>query len=191
MKYPKNIFFYLIIGLLLCLYSCSSAPLKAGEETQKIGWPKEDLKVQVRKWNDAMEVAYNAGKLEEVAAIYADDAILLGPNDYRVEGKEEVLKYWTGSKHPPVSWKLDIYALGKTEAELMATPAYQNMSPTPPKMAEKGISITEGADVVFQLGHSSLTRNINGKDRTSEVDFIVIWRKQKENRYKIWVDLYW
>jgi ketosteroid isomerase-like protein len=45
-------------------------------------------------------------------------------------------------------------------------------------------------DQPWQLGRSTLVTTANGKDQTSIVDFILLWRRQKDGKLKIYVDMY-
>lgn len=42
----------------------------------------------------------------------------------------------------------------------------------------------------WQLGRSTLVSGAAGQERTSVVDFIVLWRRQPDGKLKIYVDMY-
>jgi ketosteroid isomerase-like protein len=43
---------------------------------------------------------------------------------------------------------------------------------------------------VWQIGKSSLTTTYNGADQTYVCDFVVLWKRQADGTYKIYVDIY-
>lgn len=45
-------------------------------------------------------------------------------------------------------------------------------------------------ETAYQLGRSSFTSVADGKESTNVVDFVVIWKRQKDGRYKIHLDFY-
>ena len=65
---------------------------------------------EVRALNDQLEDRLRAGDLHGVAALYADDGLLLSPGGDRVEGREAIDAYWMRMSDP-VDWSLSIDAL--------------------------------------------------------------------------------
>jgi ketosteroid isomerase-like protein len=93
--------------------------------------------------------------------MYADDAVMLGPDNFRVQGRKALDDYWTGIKHP-VDWQLEILNLdGKDDL-----------------VHQIGRSVLT-------------TNDDQGNQRVSDVFFAVIWRRQSDSTYKIVVDSYW
>lgn len=124
------------------------------------------LMPEVRAMNDAMEDHYRNGRFLELSAIYADNAILLGPNGYRVEGREEIDAYWLRS------------AEGTTDHDWNLTID----------------SLEGGPDLIVQRGTSTLqyTPVSTQEPRVSIVEFMVVWQRSGEDGpLKIVVDAYW
>ncbi len=151
--------------------------------------PEPDLAELVLDLNTGMEEAFNEGKLEEVAAFYADDAIMLGPQDYKIEGGQEILNYWKRIKGP-VNWKLSVDAFSRTESDLYKTAAYKNMTNKPVDWKSFVGDKWQGKSLIYQLGHSQLKFKPKGEEVTSDVDFILVWVQQPDGAYKIGVDTY-
>ena len=56
--------------------------------------------------NRAMEAAFRAGKMLDIAAIYSKNAAIVGPRT-EVMGKEAVAKYWQGLQGRQIDWRLE------------------------------------------------------------------------------------
>lgn len=102
----------------------------------------------------------NRGDRAGVARMYADDAVLLGPNNYRVEGRAAIDEYWTRDK-ATARWKLEV------------------------------LSVECPADMPVQRGRSILETQRDGVWKSSDVQFLVIWRRQPDGGYRVAVDAYW
>ncbi|MFO0985549.1 MAG: FKBP-type peptidyl-prolyl cis-trans isomerase [Planctomycetota bacterium] len=111
--------------------------------------------------NQQLMRAFRAGDLKGVAAMYADDAVLLGPNQLRIEGRKAIDDYWAGLKHP-VDWQLEVLSLD----------------------GQDDLVHQIGRSVLT-------TEDDQGKCNRAEVLFAVIWRRQQDGSYKVAVDAYW
>ncbi len=52
------------------------------------------------------------------------------------------------------------------------------------------IEVGGSRDEAYQIGKSSFTSEVNGKESTYTCDFLVIWKRQKDGALKIYVDIY-
>lgn len=119
------------------------------------------MRAQVEALNGALMTRYRKGDMLGVAALYADDAILLGPDGYRVEGREAIDAYWQRISQP-VDWKLEVTSVEGGRGLLH----------------QRGVS------------HLSYRRD-TGEVHTSVVQFVVVWTRQSDGAYRIAVDAYW
>ena len=69
----------------------------------------------IRALNAELERRFRAGDLLGVADLYADDAVLLGPDGERVEGREAIDAYWS-QINGPQDWRLEIREIGGSSA---------------------------------------------------------------------------
>ncbi len=67
----------------------------------------QDARADIEAANRELSRRMEAGDLPGVAAMYADDAVLLGPNGYRVSGRAAIDEYWS-TFHKARRWKLDV-----------------------------------------------------------------------------------
>lgn len=146
----------LLCAALLAAGGCAATPRAGGNP---------DHLRAIRAANDRLETLYVAGDYAGVAAMYEDDAVLLGPGGYRVQGRRALDEYWAPRPDlpPPANpaWSLDI-------------------------------EWVEGVDsLLVQRGVSRLSRERDGERRESVVHFYVVWRRQEDGSYKIAVDAYW
>ena len=139
---------------------------------------------------EAMEAAYNLGDLQKVADFYADDAQLLAPGGYKVEGRQAVDDYWT--KLNPIHWELTSIKVSENEQDLYQTDYWKNLKNKPPHWDEYNVKINTDDQAVYQLGHSKLQYKSKktGNPHTSDVDFILVWKKTKNDGYKVFIDTY-
>ena len=174
----KSISFFLTICILLI--SCQNEPVASIEE----------LTTQIKQLNTQMETAYNSGDLQGVANIYADDAYLIGPRSYQVQGRKAVDDYWTRIKNP-IRWKLEVIEVTQKEEELYKSAYWKKLKNKPPHWPA-GLTDTEDNNkYLYQLGHSKLEyEREDATHRVSHVDFVIVWRKQENGGYKIFVDTY-
>ncbi|MFG0258270.1 MAG: YybH family protein [Phycisphaerales bacterium JB043] len=111
--------------------------------------------------NEALETRFRDGDMLGVASVYAEDAVMHGPGGGRVEGREGVEAYWMGIAEP-IDWDLRVDDLRIC------------------------------ADRAWQLGRSTLRYvGDDGRERTSVVDFHLIWRKQRDGSWQIGEDTWW
>ena len=170
---------------LICLWSISLLLFSCQQEPSI-----EELEAIINQLNQEMEKAYNNGELQKVANFYADDGWIIGPRGYKKQGRKEIDAYWTNISQP-IRWKLDVIKVAKTEAELYQTDYWQKMKNKPPHWRNIPIEFTEADPVLYQLGHSTL--EYEREDVThhiSQVDFIIVWKKQADVSYQIVVDTY-
>ena len=78
--------------------------------------------------------------------------------NYLVTGRKNLDNYWLSLKDKGRGWKLTVIEIGGT------------------------------GDYIYQLGNSDLTYIVNGKETKSVTNFVLIWKKQKDNSYKIFRD---
>ena len=52
------------------------------------------------------------------------------------------------------------------------------------------IEVGGQGDAIYQIGKSSLTTGTDGKESTYVCDFVIIWKRQPDGVYKIYVDIY-
>lgn len=115
------------------------------------------IKADIEKLNKKMEDVFNANDMAATAALYSDDAEIIGAN-YRVAGRKNLDNYWLSLKDRGKGWKLTVIEIGGT------------------------------GDYIYQLGNSDLTYLVNGKETKSVTNFVLIWKKQSDNSYKIFRD---
>ena len=91
-------------------------------------------------------------------AAFYSDDAEISGSNYVVTGRENLDNYWLSLKDRGRGWKLTVIEIGGTD------------------------------DYIYQLGNSDLTYMVNGKETKSVTNFVLIWKKQKDNGYKIFRD---
>jgi ketosteroid isomerase-like protein len=79
-------------------------------------------------------------------------------SNYVVAGRNNLDKYWLNLKDLGRGWKLTVIEIGGA------------------------------GEYIYQLGNSDLTYMARGKETKSVTNFVLIWKKQKDNSYKIFRD---
>lgn len=142
----RNIFI-LLFALLFTVYL----------NAQTDNTDRAKIKADIEKLNKKMEDVFNANDMAATAALYSDDAEIIGAN-YRVAGRKNLDNYWLSLKDRGKGWKLTVIEIGGA------------------------------GDYIYQLGNSDLTYLANGKETKSVTNFVLIWKKQSDNSYKIFRD---
>lgn len=91
-------------------------------------------------------------------AAFYSDDAEISGSNYVVTGRKNLDNYWFSLKDKGRGWKLTVIEIGGTD------------------------------DYIYQLGNSDLTYIVNGKETKSVTNFVLIWKKQKDNSYKIFRD---
>ena len=157
------------------MFGCQSAP--------------PDYMEIARDLNDEMETAFKKGEMKNLAAIYTDDGYLLSPNRTATHGRKAIDAYWE-RWHTPINWKLDVIAVSKNEQDIYESDYWKSMTQKPKHWKEEGIDVSN-ENVFYQLGHSKIEyESDDGVHRTSDVDFILVWRLESDGNYRIWIDTY-
>ncbi len=86
-----------MFALVACLAGCVSPPFRT----------------EIEAANRQLAERFNAGDYAAVAATYLDDAVLLGPRGYRVEGREAIDAYWV-KEWTNARWTLKVLGLEGT-----------------------------------------------------------------------------
>lgn len=151
-------------------------------------YAQDSVDDRIELLNSEMENAFNEGDLQKVADFYLDEAYLLNPGGKVITGRENINKYWTNIENP-VKWELEVIEVTKDEKSIYENEYWIALKNKPPDWRVHGIEIENDKSLVYQLGNSKLTVAQNGQERTSEVNFILIW-KYTEDGYKILLDTY-
>ena len=91
-------------------------------------------------------------------AAFYTDDAEISGANYVVTGRKNLDNYWLALKDKGRGWKLTVIEIGGTN------------------------------DYIYQLGNSDLTYIVNGRETKSVTNFVLIWKKQKDNSYKIFRD---
>jgi uncharacterized protein (TIGR02246 family) len=108
-------------------------------------------------WTKAAESKDPAG----TASVYADNAVLLAPGAPAMNGKDAILKGWTG---------------------MMADKNFAL------KFGPTKIEVAKSGDLAYDLGIYELTVSSKGKPVTSKGTYVVVWGKQADGSWKALVD---
>lgn len=91
-------------------------------------------------------------------AAFYSDDAEIVGSNYVVTGRKNLDNYWLSLKDKGRGWKLTVIEIGGT------------------------------GEYIYQLGNSDLTYLVNGKETKSVTNFVLIWKKQRDNNYKIFRD---
>lgn len=69
--------------------------------------PESPARAEIEAANQRLVELFNRGDYRAVAAMYADDAVLLGPRGYRIDGREAIDIYWDRPRQD-ASWSLEV-----------------------------------------------------------------------------------
>jgi ketosteroid isomerase-like protein len=117
----------------------------------------------VRQTDENWSKAAQSKKVDDWVAFYSKNAVLLPPNDKKVDGQEGIRKYI---------------------AELLAAPGLAiNWQPATVQVARSG-------DLAYTQGSYTLTVDVHGKPLTDHGKTLEIWKKQGDGSWKCVVDMW-
>jgi len=157
----RVIHFALIIALTAAAVCGAGCATTARTASPTTAMPDAALRQEIADLCAQMEQAMRVNDLRRVAWFYADDAILLGPDGLQRGGTRAALEEYWLGFGRGVDWSLITHSIE----------------------GEVGLAV--------QRGRSILTYVRNEQPRTSVVEFMLIWLRQKDGTLKISVDAYW
>lgn len=93
------------LALTACARTSAAPDSSAPPQREDVEDPA--ARALVVELNRALMDRYNTGDMLGVAALYADDAVMLGPDGYRVEGRAAIDAYWARIEQP-LDWRLEV-----------------------------------------------------------------------------------
>lgn len=120
----------------------------------------QDLRSEIEARNREMSAALERGDGLAVARIYADDARLLGPGDEEPVVGREAIDRYWTRIRNVKRWELDVLEVGGSR------------------------------DDAYQVGRSTLVHGEGEKQRTSIVDFVLLWKRGADGKLYIHLDFY-
>ncbi len=145
---------YLGFSCLFFMLGCNSGP--------PASTPAAD-EAAVRQTDENWSKAAQSKNVDDWVAFYSKNAVLLPPNDKKVDTQEGVRKY-----------------IG----ELLAAPGLAiNWKPATVEVARSG-------DLAYTQGSYTLTVDVHGKPVTDQGKTLEIWKKQGDGSWKCIVDMW-
>lgn len=160
-----------LLLLLLCWSGCFNHSDKTAQVSQ-----------QIRQLNQRMEVLYDVGNPEKLAAFYTEDAVVFGPNDELV-GRSAIKKYWERIKSP-VSLSIEVLDLNNELDSLNFIQKNKNVKAEIPQVFLD--QQYEDINHVYQLTKTTLA--YEREDVTfykGETISLINWQEQSEGFYQI------
>lgn len=187
----KSTFFTQIFcfSLLIFATSCqNNAPSAEGDESANLrgGFiPEPDLSELVIDLTTGLEDAFKKGDMKQVTDYFAQDAVILGPDGYKIEGSAGIHDYWSKIKDP-LDWNLSVSAFSRNEAAILGNEIYRKWENKPPDWKTVVGEKLKGKNPVYQMGHSKIQyKNDKGEIKISDVDYVLIWCQQEGGDHKI------
>jgi uncharacterized protein (TIGR02246 family) len=147
---------YLALGCLLAILGCKATPPSAATQAAD--------EATVRQTDENWSKAAQSNQVDPWVAYYADDAVLLPPNEPKATGKDNIRKEISallGLPKVAVSWK-----------------------------PEK-VEVSQSGDLAYTQGVYELsTTDAHGKATTDHGKTVEIWRKQADGSWKCIVDMW-
>jgi ketosteroid isomerase-like protein len=163
--------FHRAIGRAVVLIACAAASACSSsappQPTVQAPPPFDPAAIekQIRSMDADWSHAANLGDVELCISYYADDGMLLAPNEPIATGKEALRKSW---------------------AALVTGPQFVGLTFGPKK-----ISVAQAGDVAWDVGTYELTtKDKDGKASTEAGKYVEVWQKQIDGSWKVEVDAY-
>ena len=143
-----------LVGLVLACSQASQPPAQPQADNPAA------VEAMIRGNDSAFAKAAAAKNADQIAAFYADSAVLLGPGAPIANGKAAIRAAW---------------------AAFAGLPGFA-LTFGPDKVDVSG-------DRAFEVGHYELTANDkSGKPQTTKAKYVTVWGKQADGSWKLLVD---
>ena len=147
---------YLGLGCLLAVLGCNSTPPSAATQAAD--------EAAVRQTDENWSKAAQLKQVDPWVAFYADDAVVLPPNEKMADSKESIRK---------------------SVSELLALPGLAL------SFGATKVEVARSGDLAYARGAYDLTTtDAHGKATTDHGKTVEIWRKQPDGSWKCIVDIW-
>jgi uncharacterized protein (TIGR02246 family) len=144
--------------------SCSHSSEKESqaEQQQEIQQARAADEAAIRAASAAWSQAATAKDLDKSISFYADDAVQLPNKAPAAKGKENIRKNWVpllAAPGPGLSWQTS------------------------------SVEVARSGDIAYETGtYDFVTTDKKGKSSDEKGKFVVVWKKQNDNSWKVVVD---
>lgn len=132
-----------------------------------------------------METALNAGEMQEVAAYFAPEAIMIDRDGLIAANREQILTYWQQYPIQAGRWSFELIEVTES-ADRAHELADRHDIPDWRRYLQK----VDTMPVYYALGQSTLLHQFGGESYPSSVLFIQIWQKKSHGNTRIVVDCF-
>ncbi len=187
----KCTFFTQIFCFSLLIFATSCQNNSSSSQVDEVGnlrgdfIPEPDLSELVIDLTSGLEDAFKKGDMRTVAAYFSDDAVILGPDGFKIEGMAGVRDYWAKIKEP-LDWNLAVSAFSRNESVILGNEIYRKWHNKPPDWKASVGEKLKGKSSIYQMGHSKIQyKTDSGEIKISDVDYVLIWCQQEDGAHKI------
>lgn len=183
-RFARSSLWLLALSVLCWTQACQSAsektPAAAGI----------DLEEPFNSLLDQMMQGVKSRQPDLISAVYAKDGYIIGPDGVQANGKIPIKKYWRELLPGATDWKLTVTQSAPSIEQLTAGQAWKALESPPRTPQGIGFKLEGLSELVFQLGRSELTFERDGQSQQSIVDFLLVWKKEEDGQYRIFLDIY-
>ncbi len=177
--------FSLLVFATSCQNNSSSSQVDDGGRLRGEFIPEPDLSELVIDLTSNLEEAFKQGDMGMVAAYFANDAVILGPDGFKVKGMIAIQDYW-GKIKEPLDWDLSVSAFSRNESVILGNEIYRKWHNKPPDWKNVVGEKLKGKRPLYQMGHSKIQyKTDSGEIKISDVDYVLIWLQQEDGAHKI------
>jgi uncharacterized protein (TIGR02246 family) len=161
---PKRLMLLAALFAMLFTTSCDQAAKKdaQAEHQQEIQQARAADEAAIRAASAAWSQAATAKDLDKSISFYADDAVQLPNKAPAAKGKENIRKNWVpllAAPGPGLSWQTS------------------------------SVEVARSGDIAYETGtYDFVTTDKKGKSSDVKGKFVVVWKKQTDNSWKVVVD---
>jgi uncharacterized protein (TIGR02246 family) len=146
--------FTVLVALSFTFFACT------GQQAEQLDM--EQVRQAIEEADAKWVEAFNQGDAAGVAALYADDATLMPPNNKMIQGKEGVQEYWNGA-----------IQMGLKDVSLTT------------------VDLKGSGDLVYQIGKYSIGIEAEGQEPMRDSGkYIVVWKRQEDGSWKLQADIW-
>ena len=116
----------------------------------------------IQERDRAFEASFNAGRIEEVAAAYTEDATVLPPDSEPIRGRAAIQQFWQNVRSSGIQ-----------------------------AVALHTLSVEAHGNVAAEIGNADLTaRNADGQTNSIPAKYVVVWKRQAGHHWQLAIDIW-
>lgn len=120
------------------------------------------VRTEIESVNARFADAFNRGDVASIGALYTEDATVLPPNSEMIRGRKPIEEFWKA-----------VRGMGVRGVQL------------------RTMEVESSGPLAYEIGNATLDLGAEGgKARTDTIKYVVVWKRQADNSWKLAADIW-